>query len=181
MGVPKRAQVDRAIRNVKRQVRSTLKAVNAQAGKLLSRGRYPEAEDLVRVSRGMDAFQARVEDLRKEWRSLTASHAGTKPIGDKTPLWRFYHPVAKALLSLGGAATRVELERALPPFLEGQASPADMVPGPRGVPRWRVMLRKARRPMIKEGFLESARGATWQLSTAGKRLAQGEAPTDAPQ
>jgi hypothetical protein len=179
MKVPKRVQVDNAIRGVKRQVRSTLKAVNLQAGKLLARGRYAEAEELVRIGRGIDAFEARVDDLRKEWRSLTTSAKTGKEGGEQTPLWRFYHPVVKALLSVGGRATLPELEKALPPFLEGQATPADLAPGPRGIPRWRLMLKRARRPMVKEGFLEKAPGAKWHLSAEGKRLAQAEAPTEA--
>lgn len=179
MKVPKRAQVDNAIRGVKRQVRSTLKAVNLQAGKLLARGRYAEAEELVRIGRGIDAFEARVDDLRKEWRSLTTSAKAGREGGEQTPLWRFYHPVVRALLSVGGTATLAELEKAVPPFLEGQATPADMAPGPRGVPRWKVMLKKSRRPMIKERFLEPVPGKRWQLSAEGKRLAQAEAPAEA--
>ena len=149
MKVPKRTQVDKAIQGVKRQVRSTLKAVNLQAGKLLARGRYAEAEELVRIGRGIDGFQARVDDLQKEWRSLTASSKGNKEAGDQTPLWRFYHPVVRALLSIGGTATLAELEKALPPFLEGQATPADMAPGSRGVPRWKVMLEEGARPTMR--------------------------------
>ena len=84
----------------------------------------------------------------------------------------------KALLSVGGAATLAELEKALPPFLEGQATPADMAPGGRGVAPWKVMLKKARRPMIKERFLEPAPAKKWQLSAEGKRLAQAEAPAE---
>ena len=177
MKVPKRAQVDNAIRGVRRQIRATLKAVNLQAGKLLARGKYAEAEELVRVGRSIDGFQARVEELRKEWRLLTASK-GNIESAEHTPLWRFYQPVLKALLSVGGTATSVELEKALPPFLEGHATPADLAPGPRGVPRWRVMLKKARRPMVKELFLDSASGKKWQLSAEGKRLAQADAPAD---
>jgi hypothetical protein len=179
MKVPKRAQVDTSIRGVKRQVRSTLKAVNLQAGKLLSRGRYGDAEELVRIGRAIDAFEARVEDLRKEWRTLTTTARGRKEGGEQTPLWRFYHPVVKALLSVGGKATLPELEKVLPPFLEGQATPADLAPGARGIPRWRLMLKRARRPMVKEGFLEKAPGGKWYLSAEGKRLAQAEAPTEA--
>jgi hypothetical protein len=179
MKVPKRAQVENAIRGVRRQIRSTLKAVNQQAGKLLSRGRYSEAEELVRIGRAIDTFEARIDELRKEWRALTASAKSSKEGGEQTPLWRFYHPVVKALLSVGGTGTLAELERQLPRFLEGQATPADMTLGARGVPRWKVMLKKARRPMIKEGFLEKSTGGKWQLSAEGERLAQAEAPAEA--
>jgi hypothetical protein len=178
MKVPKRAQVDRAIRGVKLQARSTLRAVNLHAGKLLSRGRYAEAEELMRIGRSIDSFQVRIDDLRTAWREVSASSKSKRAAEERTPLWRFYHPIAKALLNIGGTGTRADLEKALPPFLQGLTTPADMTVGAKGMARWKVMLKRARRPMVKERFLEPVGGAKWVLSADGKRMAQGAPPAE---
>jgi hypothetical protein len=176
MKVPKRGHVESAIRGVKRRLRTTLKAVNQQAGKLLQRGRYSEAEELVRVGRAIDDFQAKVDGLLSEWRAATARPKG-EVRKEKTPLWRLYHPILRALLSLGGAAETSQLERALPNFLDAEAASN---PGSQGGPPWKTLVRRARRPMIKEGFLESVRGKRWQVSPSGRRAAEQAAPGEGP-
>ena len=45
-----------------------------------------------------------------------------------------------------------------------------------GVLLWKVMLRRARGPLKKEGFVESEKGKSWKITARGRRAA--EAPVE---
>lgn len=170
--IPRGREVEQSLVVVVREVKAALKDLNQQAASLMERGDYDGAMAMAKMGRLLSGFQAKVSALRSEWRALR-SKAKNKGIEkeETTPLWKYFQPIAKALLELGGRARRHDLEKILASLLEGQFLSGDLAPTARGVPRWKVMVRRARRPMVSEGFLEEAKGPWWRITTAGRRLA----------
>lgn len=170
--IPGSGQVDRALKTVKREVKNSLKQINQSAAKLLSRGDYSGAESLVEVARTVDGFQAEIESLRAKWKEVTGSFKnGSKGDVKKTPLWEYYKPILKALDSLGGRALTPNLISSVEPIIEAYLKPGDMEILSNGRPRWQVMLRKTRKHMVKEGYLEPTTGQEWRITTVGRKTA----------
>lgn len=56
--------------------------------------------------------------------------------------------------------------------MQGSLKPGDLVTNARGVPRWKRMVARARKPMTAEGFLEDGKGPVWTITDAGRRTAK---------
>ena len=171
--VPRSREVDQAIGAVVRELKLALEDLNQQAAALLARGDYDGASAMMRTGELLSEFQNRVAALQGEWRALRgALKAEKRPKEETTPLWKYYQPIAKALVAAGGRAKRRDLEQAVESLLQSLFVPGDLVPNVRGEPRWQVMVRRARRPMRDEGFLDDTKGSWWCLSAEGRKLAK---------
>ena len=160
--LPSGRDVERALRTVNLELRGALKQINHQAGKLLAKGRYEEAEQLVAAAKAVGQFQADYEQLRSRWKQLKTLGAGvTEP---QSALWEYYQPIVDALTKLGGEADRHSIEDELEGMVRARLKPGDLRKNVRGVAKWQIMLRRAKRPMIEEGFIERASGKTWRLT-----------------
>ena len=171
--LPGSRKVERSLKKVRQETRAALKELNQHAGRLMSRGDYLAASELAERGRVVSDFEGRLDALRKEWRALW----GTKEPGDakdaKTPLWEFYQPILEALSACGGDASRGEIENRLEASLASRFKPGDLAPtGRRRVPRWKLMVRRARKSMIKEKYLEDAGGKQWRITPLGRQVAQ---------
>jgi hypothetical protein len=164
--------VDQAIKAVAREVKAAVKEMNAEAGELLASGKYDRATTMVETCRRIGEFQSKVAVLRKDWRALRKGGQASPMKQDTTPIWKFYKPVALALLQLQGQAKGNDLERQLETLMNGHLLPGDLVATSRGVPKWKICVRHARRPMMKEGFIEQAKGEWWRLTDAGRKMAE---------
>lgn len=73
---------------------------------------------------------------------------------------------------------------ALSPLADGQVVmlnhkgvfllPGDREPRGRGTERWQVMIRRARRHLVAEGWIESGSGEAWRITEAGRRATEKE-------
>ncbi len=168
--LPRSGEVDQAIRGVVREVKLALKELNHEAATLLARGDYEGAKAMMQTGELLNEFQNRVSALQGEWRALRGAVKPERPPKEEiTPLWKYYQPISKALVEAGGKAKRRDLEQAVESLLQSEFAPGDLVLNTRGEPRWKVMLRRARRPMTKEGFLEDTKGSWWCLSSGKSR------------
>lgn len=174
--VPGAGGVERAIRNVKREIKSSLRQIHHNASKLLSRGNYAGAQALVDVARIVGSFEGEVETLREKWRSLRGSSSTGGAKGEKTPLWEYYRPILQVLASGDGRASTSELLGRLEPLVTKALKPEDFETMSNGQPRWQIMVRRARRPMRKEGFIEADGGNEWRITSAGRKAAVAPAP-----
>lgn len=166
-------KVDKAIKAALREVKLALKEVNQQAAKLVANGKYSEADALVQVAKKVQEFQVEVDSLRAKWRGIKTTGANNDPSTENpTPLWKFYHPILQVLMALGGEATRRALESQLATSLASELSPGDFKVTARGVPRWKVMVKRARKPMVHEGFIETGTSKLWRITHEGRRAAQ---------
>jgi hypothetical protein len=118
-------------------------------------------------------FQKEVEATRSHWREIrgkSKSDAGAKdPI---TPLWRYFAPTLRALIDLGGAARRADIERHIESLATNPFPESDLAPMGRR-PRWKVMIQRALRPMLKEGFLQREK-SIWRITPTGRKAAEAE-------
>lgn len=174
--VPGAGSVERALRGVKREIKSSLKHIHQHAAKLLSKGNYAGAQVLVDVARAVNGFEAEVETLFDKWRSVRGNAGGAGGSREKTPLWGYYKLILQALMSADGPATTGELVAKLEPIVGKTLRPSDFETLSDGRPRWQVMVKRARRHMVKEGFVEADSGGEWRITSAGRRAASGRGP-----
>jgi hypothetical protein len=175
--IPGSREVEQALRSVERAVKSSLKEVNQHAAKLLARGDYPGAEAMVGIGRSVGDFGRDVEKMRQRWRSIRVDPEGLGGDStDTTPLWEYYRPILRTLDSLGGDANRREIEQHVESELVSMLKSGDRRPMARGNPRWKIMVRRARKYLIREGFLEDGAGKQWRITETGRRAAHGETP-----
>ena len=167
--VPGSREVNRALIQVARALKAALKQVNQQAAKKLAKGDYATSEALVASGKAIGEFQREFLALQEHWRELAHRSVSEGRASATTPLWQYYRPILRALTALGGSCTRRELERHLELSASNWLQPGDFEHMSRGTPRWKVMIRRARRPMTKEGFLEPESGKVWRITQRGRR------------
>lgn len=143
-----------------------------KAGKLVARGEYAAAEELVKVGRAITIFAAEVDALQLGWRELQDNAPG-KLSSERTPLWEYYRPILQALVQLDGEATLARLEEKVEPLLASVLQAGEMTLMSGDKPSWKRAVRRARRHMVKEGFLEEHSGLRWKISDSGRRVAEG--------
>jgi restriction system protein len=172
--IPGNREIDRALKQLARELKSALKEINQQAGRLVMRGDYSEAEGLVEVGRSVTKFGAEVDALHLRWRELQLIEP-TQVSSERTPLWEYYRPLLQALVELGGEATRSQVEDKVEPILASVLTPVEMIATTGGKLGWKTAVRRARRFMVREGLLEDHTGLKWRISSQGMRVAEGTA------
>lgn len=175
--LPSRRKTDRAIADAMHAVKATIKEANRVAGRLVAKGNYQAAEGLVALAKGADLFQAEISTLRSRWREVAyGKPAHTQGKVQRTPLWEYYKPILAALQALNGTATRQDLEKhletSIPPILKS----GDLQVNAHGKPRWKVMVRRARKSMIQEKFIEPGNGKKWVVTAAGRKALETPSP-----
>jgi len=174
MRIPEARAVAVALRAVRAAVKRSLKELNQAAAQRMAKGDYAAAEALVARGKGIQEFEAEIDVLRRRWKELRGPRHDGKPTERKatTPLWRYYQPILKGIAETGGESRRVDIESAVERQLGADFMPGDLEPvGTRQVERWRIMIRRARRPLVAEGWLEEGTGQNWQITSAGQRAA----------
>lgn len=172
--LPGSRKVDRSLKKVRQEVRAALKELNQHAGRLMARGDYSAASELAERGRMVSDFEGRVDALRKEWRTLWGAKESADGRDVKTPLWEFYQPILEVVDACGGKASRQEIEDRLEAKLLSRLKPGDLKPtGRKRTARWKLMVRRARKPMVKEKYLEDQTGKQWQITPLGHQVAQG--------
>jgi hypothetical protein len=167
-------KVERSLKKARQDVRAALKELNQHAGSRMSKGDYAAAGELAERGRMISDFEGRLDALRREWRGLWSAKESTEAKDTKTPLWEYYQPILEALGASGGKASRVELERRLESTLIPRLKSGDLKPmGRRGAPRWKLMVRRAHKPMIHEKYLEDHSGKQWRITSLGRQVAEG--------
>ena len=173
--IPQGQHVQKSIIGVEKAIKTAVKQINQEAGCMLAKGRYDKAEELISLAKAVAEFQTNVRVLRNDWQKLGRSGKGPgKTIGDITPQWEYYKPLLHCLIRLGGEAIRKEIEAVFETHCLHDFKPGDSAEMSRGVPRWKKIIQRCRKAMIKEGFLEQATGGKWRISAQGKKAAASE-------
>ena len=170
MKVPGSANVNRSLMGLRKSLKECLSLVNQEAGMLLSKGRYTRAESLVKVAKSVDTFRVEVASLHTRWKEIKGEPQGTarSPL---TPLWEYYQPILQVLVDFNGAARISEIEPAVGLLMKERLVKGDLSSMARGRARWQVMIRKARKHMVKEGLLDSDTGLEWKITQQGRKAA----------
>jgi hypothetical protein len=169
--IPHANGVVKAIRAVRSATQKSLKALNAGAGQRMAKGDYATAEMLAAKGKEIRDFQSEIEALRKRWREVSGRG---DPAAKKatTPLWQYYQPILKAIVQAGGQCRRSEIEPTVERVMATSLQAGDRFAMARGRERWQVMIRRARKPLVAEGWIEADSGKLWQITAAGRRTAE---------
>ena len=171
--IPRNHEVTQAIRTLGREVQLATKEANQFAAKRLARGDYAGAQALIEVAKAISDFGNEVKTVHGRWKSLrSAGHKPRLKKGSQTPLWEFYRPILQALAALGGNATRKEIEAKLEDVIGGSLKEGDCVTNTRGIPRWKIMVGRARKHMIAEGFVTGENLLRWKITNKGEQAAK---------
>jgi hypothetical protein len=165
------ASVARALKQVARQTKTTVRQINQKAAALVNKGDYGNAETLVVLAKSVNDFAREVELMCERWRSLVSGSGRGRT--DQTPLWEFYKPILRVLEEMGGQATAKDLERRFEAACVPALKSGDLAMSSSGLVRWKRALVRARSAMIKEGFIERDGKGAWRTTAAGRRAANG--------
>lgn len=169
--IPHSEGVIKALRSVRAAAQKSLKGLNVAASQRMARGDYATAEILAAQGKEIQQFESEVEALRKRWREVCGGE-GREEKRPTTPLWAYYQPILQGLVQAGGECRLTDLEAHVERLMSASLKPGDSVPTARGRERWRVMVRRARKPLIAEGWIEDGSGKLWRITDAGRRAAE---------
>ena len=133
---------------------------DGQRGLLGRRGPGGEGTGGAGVSRTGAGAETRAEGAPER-----GSRKSDSSRGPSTPLWGYYQPSLKALVAVGGSARRAELEPDVHELMADCFQAADEETMARGQTRWQVMIRRARKHLVEEGWIED-RAGPWTSSGA---------------
>ena len=136
----------------------------------MSKGDYAGAESLAAKGRELQQFMLEVDVTAQRWRALN-SGAKEKRAKQTTPLWSFYQPILVAIEQCGGQATLAEIEPRVQKIMESTLMNGDIAVGVHGRPRWSQAVRRARKHLVGEGWVEYRKG-TYRLTEKGRRTAE---------
>ena len=171
--IPHTEGVLKAIRQVRNAAQHSLKALNQVASQRMRKGDYENAEAMADKGREIQAFFSEVDSLRKKWSDISRSKSGEKT-GVQTPLWKYYQPVLQAIVQNDGKCVGTDVENTVGRMMKRtfQAKDFEMLSGDKE--RWRIMVRRTRRCLTQEGWLEDSKGKMWIITEAGRRAAESE-------
>ncbi|MFT3866760.1 MAG: tyrosine-type recombinase/integrase [Solirubrobacterales bacterium] len=125
-------------------------------------------------------MMARSPEERERLKALVGGERATPPPAIKPLDGTAYEPaILRVLADRGGAAPRKEVLAAVGRSLASRHGPADLEELPSGPPRWEPRVGKARRRLVRRGWLEDGgRGGDWRLTDAGRAKVRRSASVD---
>ena len=178
MKIPHGPGVARALRNARTATTKALTGLNRVAGQRMAKGDYSSAEALAAKGREIAQFDQQLKDLLATWRTLSGRRAtgGRSSAGEVTPLWGYYQSILKAIVEAGGECHRDAIEAAFEGSAGGFLQPGDRVPMSGGRTRWKVMIRRARKHLRSEGWIDDEVSTIWRITPAGRKAAELDKP-----
>jgi len=169
--IPGGREVDRSLKGTLNEVRSAIKQINEYAGKMLAKGDYSEAEELIPKAKEVEMFEGEVEALYKRWRKIQGGSDEAGRAKEKSiPLWKYYVPTLRSLMGLGGSARMEAIENQVEPLVR-ELSVENDLNSEGAPPKWRTMVKRALRAMEKEGFVQRDK-KEWRITPSGRKAAE---------
>ena len=163
--------IKRSFVALKKQIRLAVKELNQEAARQVGNGRYETSGTLIECAKKVGEFAKDVEALRARWVSITSTKQGGAS-GEKTPLWEYYSLIAQSISELGGKATREQIVDWIAQNGANQLKSGDFASNVQGKPYWQRILRRVKRAMAEEKYLETAEGAEWSLTKLCRDVAK---------
>lgn len=172
--VPNKRPVSIAIRSAQRALKQAVKEVNHAAADLAKKGKYEHAEAVMSKGRELLRFREEVVGLEKKWKQVCKQAPGVGKTAGEISLtaWQYYPPITRCLIALGGKASLKELEDEFLKQMEGHLQTGDHAPSSNGRERWQVMIRRARKHMVQEGWLSAGSTKFWEITASGRKLTE---------
>lgn len=169
--IPHTKEVTKAIRQVRDATQKSLRALNQAASQRMAKGDYATAEALAAKGKEIRIFFGDIDMLRNRWSEISGAQ-NLQEKGTQTPLWMYYQPILQSIIQNGGESLRITIEEFVGKMMKGKFQAKDNETLSRGRERWRVMVRRARKHLVQEGWLEDTRGKMWIITETGRRAAE---------
>lgn len=163
--------VDAALKSTMSTVKSCLNGVHQKAAHAMGKGKYEVAEQFIVRGKEIQVFQLELGVLRNKWRALKSGNSAIGKKSEVTPLWQYYQPILKALVELGGKGTREDISPHVEKLMRPNFLPRDTDKMSGGRQRWSIMIRRARKHLTTEGWLEVGGGKNWSITPEGRKAA----------
>lgn len=163
-------KVWRQIVQLRRDLKTAIREINGQAAKKVAQGNYGASQEMVELAKTVQQFTADADEFNERWSAISKQQEKGKPRAEVTPVWEYYRIIARGIASLGGDSQFDEIVQWMKKNALDNLKPGDILEAPKGLPVWQRAVSKARRPMIKEGFLEPG-ASKWKLTKSGRNLA----------
>jgi hypothetical protein len=172
--IPNKRVISQAIRSARKALKQTIKEINQTAADLAKKGAYERAEAAMTKGRELMGFREEITGVERKWKQVCASgKAQSKASGDTSlTAWQYYGPILQSLVALGGKATLNDLEAEFLRQTEPQLRVGDRSHMAGGRERWQVMIRRAHKHMIKQGWLLGRSSKLWEITPTGRQLAE---------
>lgn len=172
--IPNKKAVSQGIRSAVRGLKQSIAEINQTAADLAKKGSYDRAELAMAKGKELVCFHGEAIRLEQRWKQLCGSSKAQNESSLETPLaaWQYYSPIARSLVALGGKASLGDLEAEFLRQMEPYLHVSDRSQTANGRERWQAMIRLARKHMFKEGWLLSGGGKLWEITAAGRRVAE---------
>jgi len=161
-------KIGRQIAQIKRDLKTALKEINAQAARKVAQGNYAASQEMVALAKAVQQFTSDTKAFNDRWNAISKQKGTLR--AEATPVWEYYRLVARAIVNSGGECGLQEIISWIESNALSDLKPGDVLDGPKGQPMWHRAVLKAKRPMVKEGFIEAISGK-WKLTKSGKNLA----------
>jgi hypothetical protein len=155
---------------LRKATQTSLKELNKVAGQKMAKGEYDTAQQLAAWGTQIREFQGQVDGLSTRWQEVSNAK-GRDAQQPTTALWKYYVPILQSLVKLGGQARRTEIEAEVDNMAGSIFQAGDRAGAARGRQRWRIMVRKARKSLASEGWIEGGVSPTWKITEAGRKAA----------
>ena len=155
--IPNSHSVDVAFQRVVKRLGTVRKRINASAAKEMKADDYETAQKWMEMGRSVADFGERLEAFMAEWKRLVkATRIVARARGPKgnrrvtakakpkrTPVWKYYEPVVKALIARGGSASLAELMETVNRDFSSTLTELDFAATAGDTPRWQIALKQA--------------------------------------
>jgi hypothetical protein len=174
--IPNKRSVSQAMKSTRKALKQTIKEINQTAADLAKKGAYERAEAMMTKGRELIAFREEIASVELKWKQLCGSgKAQTEGSGEVSlAAWQYYAPIVRSLVVLGGKASLTDLEAAFLRQMESHLRDGDRSHMAGGRERWRIMIRRARKHMLKEGWLSNKSNKIWEITAAGRQVAENQ-------
>jgi hypothetical protein len=171
--IPNKRTVSQAIRSARRALKLAIKEINQTAAELAKKGAYERAEASMTKGRELKSFSEEIAAIERKWKQVSGSGKSQYNVtGDASlPAWQYYAPILRSLVVLGGKASLSELEAEFLRQTEPLLRVGDHSYMTGGRERWQVMIRRARKHMVKEGWISARSSKLWEITSAGRQVA----------
>lgn len=172
--IPNKRAVSQALKSTRRALKQTIKEINQSAADLAKKGDYGRAEAAMTKGRELMHFREDVAGVEQKWKQVCGSGKAQKEGSGEVSLaaWEYYAPITRSLVALGGKASLSDLEAEFLRLMEPHLRVGDRSPMAGGRERWQVMIRRARKHMVKEGWVLSRSSKLWEITAAGRQVAE---------
>jgi hypothetical protein len=124
-------KVGRQIAQIRRDLKTAIKEINAQAARKIAQGNYAASQDMVALAKAVQQFTIEAKEFNDRWSAISKKQTG-KSRAEVTPVWGYYQLVARAIASAGGESRFEEIIDWIKKNAVNDLKPGDILDGPKG-------------------------------------------------